>query len=297
MTLFAKLILLISFGAWQLIPFNGFCREIPGIQGKITAIAETGKCIWVGTDNGLWKINKKSSKREHMTTANSLLPSNEVTGICLEGDGNIWVGTTAGILRYDNFAFYVLTERNSNLPDNSITSLTSDNSHNIWIGTASGGLVEKLYCGRFIVYNTRNSKLQNDHIYSITPDINGNVWIGLYNEGLAVIQNGKWATLDSKSGFEGKNISFVSESEAGYSLYCGDGSIYDLRNKTITKRDVKTGSANGLPLRYANDTALYWLFNGNQGVVVISQYTRDKNNDIQEMFCELKGATFDGSMP
>src|SRR4051812_31376071 len=113
---------------------SSLSAQLADVKGLITAVAETEKYFWIGTEDGLWKINKKNSQREHLTMDNSQLPSNDITCICVEPDGNVWIGTPAGILRYDNYVFYALDSKNANLPDDHITAIACDINDNIWIG-------------------------------------------------------------------------------------------------------------------------------------------------------------------
>jgi ligand-binding sensor domain-containing protein len=106
-----------------------------GEQLFVTAIAEDANSTWVGTHEGLWRLSKSSNTTEHYTVENSKLPSNYVNSIAVEADGNVWVGTANGILRYDRFTFYTLNTSNSSLPDNHITSIVVTATQHVVIGT------------------------------------------------------------------------------------------------------------------------------------------------------------------
>lgn len=275
----------------QLHAINGICRQTSEDRIRITAIAETNCFFWVGTTDGLWKINKKNFHREHMTTGNSMLPSDDVSGICIEDDNNIWIGTAAGILRYDNYAFYVMNSKNSNLPDDRITALATDAAGNVWIGTAGGGLVQKLRYGRFTVYNTTNARLQDNAILSITPDDNGNIWVAVQDNGIALVQSNKWATLDAKSGFEGRNILFVAKDNTGYNMYCANGDQYIIADKKITKNSRKY-NIDDVSLRYTVGGDLFWLHGSTNAMMVTAHGNDDAAERIKTNFRVIDSVLF-----
>ena len=82
----------------------------------IIAQAETQNTIWIGTNNGLYQINKANGKFAHLTTTNSILPSNNITGICVTKNDNVYAATDNGIFRFDGFSYLLISTENANLP-------------------------------------------------------------------------------------------------------------------------------------------------------------------------------------
>jgi ligand-binding sensor domain-containing protein len=140
----------------------------------ITARAETERHIWIGTTTGVWQINKRNDKAVKYTSGNSVLPSDNVTGICVGKYGQVYIATSKGILHYDNFAMLVINTENSGLPSNDITSIATDDHGIIWVGTSDKGLV-KMYNGKCKVYNTDNSDLSSDRITALEKDSQGGI--------------------------------------------------------------------------------------------------------------------------
>jgi ligand-binding sensor domain-containing protein len=61
---------------------------------QVNALAVQGEGIWVGTNvGGLVKINRTSGKTEFYNKANSELPSNNITSLNIDKNGNIWIVT------------------------------------------------------------------------------------------------------------------------------------------------------------------------------------------------------------
>lgn len=131
---------------------------------SITAIAETTKFIWVGTQHkGLYLIKKKNHKSYHLTPENSSLLSTHITAIAVGKEDEVYVGTNKGMLHYDNFAFLPLTSENSNLKSNYITCLIMTSTGSLWVGTLNGGLT--VFSGlRSKTFHSDNSSLSSNHI-------------------------------------------------------------------------------------------------------------------------------------
>lgn len=124
------------------------------------------------------------------------LPSNNVNVICVDNDGNIWIGTEdAGVAKFDGTAWTVYNTSNSLLPDNNVYSIAFDKNGNSWFGTYSKG-VARLNNSVWEVYNTQNSDLPNDSILSIAIDSSRNIWFGTSGGGVAKFDGTVWTVYD-----------------------------------------------------------------------------------------------------
>ncbi len=56
--------------------------------------------LWVGTENGLDRLDLNTGRRTHMGTANGL-PSIYIDGIVADAAGRLWISTDHGLSRYD----------------------------------------------------------------------------------------------------------------------------------------------------------------------------------------------------
>ena len=220
-------------------------------DSRINAIADNGKFIWIGTNKGLLRINKKSKQSTSFNKANSPLPSDYVTAICCGENGNVWIGTSNGILRYDNFTFILINSENSGLPDNHITSLVVDSKKNLWIGTFFGGLVQAAGNNHFRVFNHLNAPMAIDCIFSLSADSKGNVWAGIFLNGLLKVSDASLEMFDaSNSGLSEKNISFVQEHAHGkYIVGTNEGFFYEFDgknflevNRPLVSKDIRSAS-------------------------------------------------------
>jgi ligand-binding sensor domain-containing protein len=156
----------------------------------VTAQVEVENTIWMATNNGIYQVNKTNGKTTHLTTQNSVLPSNHITGICTTPNGNVYAATDNGIFRFDGSAFLVISTENAKLPTNKFTAIASDERGRLFVGTSGQGLV-MLEGYRCKVFNSNNSAFTSNtinHVYCndngliIAEQANGNIMvIGLNN--------------------------------------------------------------------------------------------------------------------
>ena len=109
-------------------------------------------------------------------TVQSGLPINTITTLIQTEDGYIWVGTRAGLSRFDGVRFTTFTRQNSPLSNDRITSLYEDSNRVLWIGTDGGGLYsfEK---GLWQNVTTEDG-LSNAHVRTIIGDWKSDLWVG-----------------------------------------------------------------------------------------------------------------------
>jgi len=150
--------------------------------------------IWIATYGGGVNIMTKNKKGEYMflSNRNSIhnYPYNDyhkVRTLALDKEGNVWAGTTDGILimSYKNNRIRIqkiqeTEEMEHNLMSNDIVCLACDKEGSMWIGTNGGGLshtIGKDDKGNWL-FETFDNRigLPSDEIKSITFDEQGNTW-------------------------------------------------------------------------------------------------------------------------
>lgn len=103
------------------------------------------------------------------------LPTSELTAICSDEKGGLWIGTQSkGLCHWQEGRITVYSAANG-LSSNEIHSLCLDHSGNLWIGTRNG--LNRLTAGRFSAFMKMDGLLDNN-IGPIMEDRESNLWVG-----------------------------------------------------------------------------------------------------------------------
>lgn len=127
------------------------------------------------------------------------LPSTLVYSVTQDHTGYIWIGTHAGLVRYDSRTFRVFRHepgQPGSLPANDVSALLVDRAGRLWVGGEGTGL--NLYESRDGTFRhwlhdpKRQDSLSANDLMAITQDSAGAIWIGAYAGGLDRLdQDGK----------------------------------------------------------------------------------------------------------
>jgi ligand-binding sensor domain-containing protein/two-component sensor histidine kinase len=122
-----------------------------------------------------WSLDPHQSLRRYgyqSWQTDSGLPQNTVRAIVQTGDGYVWFGTEAGLVRFDSLDFLVFTPKSApQLPSDLIYSLMEDSSGTLWIGTANGVATYRNGVFRAFPDTTGNS------VWSLFQDREGRIWV------------------------------------------------------------------------------------------------------------------------
>jgi len=135
--------------------------------------------LFILVSNSLLSLDSRKNLDEYMLrtwTVQSGLPLNTITSLSQTRDGYIWVGTLAGLSRFDGIRFETFTKQNSPLTSDRISSLCADSGGVLWIGTEGGGLYS---CEKGDWNNiTTEDGLSNGNVRAIITDWKGGLWVG-----------------------------------------------------------------------------------------------------------------------
>lgn len=166
---------------------------VPGVTQKldIRSLLLDGDQLWIGTyADGLKVLNLKSRKLTgyyHTRNSSTTICSNDVLSLYRDREGNIYVGTTWGLCRYDPVADNFVT-LNFVGTMTSVFDILEDRSGFLWIATNNAGAFR---------FNPRNNQwkhyvrdenqpgsLTSNSIITLYEDLNGTVWLGTDGGGL-----------------------------------------------------------------------------------------------------------------
>ncbi|MBP8257871.1 MAG: hypothetical protein KAX37_11140, partial [Opitutaceae bacterium] len=114
------------------------------------------------------------------------LPGTVVTSAVQTRDGYLWVGTPAGIGRFDGVRFTNYYSADTpGLPSDLIHCFHEDRNGGLWIGTDKG--LCQVVNGRF-----KRAGLDTMSVRTLAEDRLGNLWAGTWGAGIHVFRGGHW---------------------------------------------------------------------------------------------------------
>lgn len=170
-------------------------------RGKPVQIHATASGnIWLvksGEPNGLGHWQRTAAGQLIEREIPELGEKMEIERLLEDNEGNLWLGTKAGLYRLQTRRLKVFSKRN-NLRSDDVITLAQGGDGTIWAGTAEG-----LSCIREgMVFNLplppRDS--QWGRIESFLIDHQNRLWVGTRPEALSRYQNGKWEYVDLPDG-------------------------------------------------------------------------------------------------
>ena len=153
------------------------------------------------------------------------LPDNTVNALLQTRDGYLWVGTGAGLVRFDGLNF-----TSSGIGDVPITALLEDHQGGLWIGTQGRGAIRLLHHQPIIFSSAQG--LADDNVTSLTEDSQGTVWIGTQH-GLNCWVKNQLTTFNSAAVHAGDPILALSAGRSGTLWLTTRLGVFSLKNGKV----------------------------------------------------------------
>ena len=138
--------------------------------------------LWIGGDNGLFKVKKRISFFKRYLNDPLLEKPNKMRSILQDGKGDIYALNEFSLFKYDSIKrkFNNLNwKTDKNTPNSS--SLFENDENSLLVGTQGSGI--NLYnknTNSCIPYFKKHQKLTNQHVVSLFKDKHQILWIGTY---------------------------------------------------------------------------------------------------------------------
>ena len=254
-------------------------RNLPGLSSlEVIRIYEDHLgLLWVGTLGGGMDVFKTVNgivikKMEELSLKNVLpdiLPSLNVRSFCPDHMGNMWIGTSKGLVFYDRKrnTLQYLDKQNSALRNNSIRSICEDSLQNLWIGVEDKGLHRialKDFDGQSLTkVSVEHAQTTGEDystykysILSIYQDRDHNLWLATSSDGAQMISSvkEKFIRIQQKQTGENEGVylrfwGMCSDKEGNLWLGTDGDGIYKYNNRGDLLRhyyaDGKKGSLTG----------------------------------------------------
>lgn len=118
------------------------------------------------------------------------IPQSTILSLFQDHNRNLWIGTQAGICKYNGQEFKTFDTRHG-LTDNHIASIFQDSKGRYWFGHR--------YKGVTLMQGKEFNKIHftNSRINTIKEDIVGNIWFGTLDSAIFVLPSGKEARFEN----------------------------------------------------------------------------------------------------
>ncbi|MDR1381341.1 MAG: response regulator [Tannerella sp.] len=230
----------------------------------ISGMAEDSRSVvWIATrENGMYRSDRTGhlTKYEHSPDEPNSIPHNQVRSFTEDNYGNIWIGTFAGLCKYnpitDRYTTYSKDDLPGSLEHSSVFSTFKDRQGSIWVGTYYGGVhVFNPEMDPFTHYSagmTRDDCLNHFFVGKMAEDKNRNLWICTEGGGLNFFDRKHKTFRHFPSGGDAhtiahNNLKCITYSPKYDRLYIGTHtgglSVYDIKNGRIHNlRDRRSDS-------------------------------------------------------
>ncbi len=235
-------------------------------DNSIKVITGKNNIIWVGTVDGLNKIDKNDMSVEKFTTDNGLV-CNNIESLLLDSKGYLWIGSEEGLdilnTRTNEIIPMVGNLRFRGFDQIQIEDIYEDKDGVYWLGEKiSGSLIRinpKSNDTKIFKVNSENNRLSG--IMCIEEDDSNNLWIGTIN-GLYKFnkKTEKMKYYSEENGLSNNNVYGI--------LFDKEGNPWVSTNNGISKFNLKTNkfttitSTDGLQSNEFNEKAYCKLKNG-----------------------------------
>lgn len=184
--------------------------------------------------NGQVKTNlpKGNIKSETKNVIISHGPNSITRNIIQDRNGNIWIASFEGIIRYDGKSFTNIT---SKISSSRFFSVLEDRKGNFWFASIGSGVY--YYDGKSFRNFTTKDELAGNVVTTIYEDKAGNIWFG--TEGGASRYDGKsFRNFTTKEGLPSNGVNSIIEDKTGRVWFGTNGGacFYDGRAFTIFTR-------------------------------------------------------------
>ncbi|MDA3880127.1 MAG: ATP-binding protein [Prolixibacteraceae bacterium] len=141
--------------------------------------------LWIGTADGLIKLNPETSQPNIIHKNNSILKSNIIRALYTDSDATTWIGTFDGLyaLTADNKmeAFDLKGGYKPELKNNLILDIKpyeTNNDSMLWIGTETGLVLFNRHTKSIQTFNSHNAGFGNEVVKCIFPVEKGKTFFG-----------------------------------------------------------------------------------------------------------------------
>lgn len=189
---------------------------------NIHGLCLDGDDLWVGTfSGGLNRIDLRTRRVRHYArgTEPNTLDANNIFSICKTTTGELWIGTTSGLLRYNR-----ATDDFTRIPALSnvfVYHILEDFNGDLWLATYSNGVfrydVRRKEWKNFVAHKNDSTSLPYDKVISLYEDSRKRLWIMTQGAGFCRFEpeTETFVRYDRTKGFPSTIVYRMTEDDRG----------------------------------------------------------------------------------
>ena len=139
------------------------------------------------------------------------LAQSQIRSIVQDKNGYLWLGTLAGLSRYDGRKFVNYSIQNG-LIDNQIFSLAADKTMGLWVGTLGG--INYFDGIKFHSYPFKEEMSENP-VTAIGQDLTGNLWLTTSGSGICKFDGSNFEYFTEENGIVNNNVRALCVDDKG----------------------------------------------------------------------------------
>ncbi len=149
----------------------------------VFAIEADGAKVWIGTENGLACIDKRTGKIKSWKEENGL-PWRVVSALDINPKtGELWIGFFGrGLARFSGGRFDHWHQLNSGLVNDVVYGVAVEND-NVWAATTAGASRYNTLTGEWTIYTEKNAPMEEIWNYGVCYN-DGRVYLGIWGSGV-----------------------------------------------------------------------------------------------------------------
>lgn len=210
---------LIRYDGYEYVVFRNSI-EFPELMthNAIMSLVDDNKYLWIGTESGLNRWNKRLRKIEKINLPE--INNTEITKILITKYDYLWLATGKGIFKYfpesNSFESYLNSSSPDSPPGNNIKDAYIDSKERVWFAIWGIGLIRyNEESNSFIKYPKIN---ENNFAHILFEDKQGNIWVGTWGSGLYKVIGEDNYIATTYQHFEEDNIPGSINSSIIYSI-------------------------------------------------------------------------------
>ncbi len=192
-------------------------------------------------------------------TSNEGLPQNSIQAILQDKDGYIWLGTQAGLVRFDGVAF--TTFGSSNTPEfthDDIQDLVQTDDGTLWIATYGGGLV-KYRNHEFSRLDVPGLLDDKTAVRALDIGIHGELLIGTFDKGLFIWDGNRLDKVDIPRGMISAQIKDLIEMPDGKIWVSTNKGLFSSKDDRWSKIALPCGQTHSTGAMYLDEDGSLWV--------------------------------------